>query len=126
MTKPYSEDLRIRAVAAVAEGMSRRQTAKLFRVGESSVIRWVQLHEQTGSVAARPMGGSRGTSIEGADREWLLQRITGQPDLTLEEMRHELARQRGLEVGYGSVWRFCDREKLSVKKKSARRPARQA
>ena len=28
MTKPYSEDLRIRAVEAVANGMSRRQVAK--------------------------------------------------------------------------------------------------
>ena len=126
MTKPYSEDLRVRAVEAVAEGMSRRQAAKLFKVGASSVIRWSQLREQTGSVAAKPMGGSRGTRIEGADRQWLLQRIAAQPDLTLEELREELAEQRDLEVGHGSVWRFCDREKLSVKKKSAGQSARQA
>ena len=126
MTKPYSEDLRIRAVEAVANGMSRRQVARLFKVGASSVIRWTELHEQTGGVAAKPMGGSRGTSIEGSDREWLLARIAAEPDLTLEEMRRELAEQRGLAVGHGSVWRFCDREKLSLKKKPARRPARPA
>jgi transposase len=39
MTKPYSEDLRIRAVEAVANGMSRRQVAKLYKVGASSVSR---------------------------------------------------------------------------------------
>jgi hypothetical protein len=33
MTKPYSENLRIRAVEAVANGMSHRQAARLFRVG---------------------------------------------------------------------------------------------
>ena len=33
MTKPYSEDLRIRTVEAVANGMSRRQAAKVFKVG---------------------------------------------------------------------------------------------
>ena len=126
MTKPYSEDLRIRAVEAVADGMSRRQVAKLFKVGASSVIRWTELHGQTGAVAAKPMGGSRGMSIKGSDREWLLQRIAAEPDLTLEEMRRALAEQRSLAVGHGSVWRFCDREKLSLKKKSARRPARQA
>jgi transposase len=125
MTKPYSEDLRIRAVEAVANGMSRRQVAKLFKVGASSVIRWTELHGQTGAVAAKPMGGSRGMSIKGSDREWLLQRIAAEPDLTLEEMRRALAEQRSLAVGHGSVWRFCDREKLSLKKKSARRPARQ-
>ena len=126
MTKPYSEDLRIRAVEAVANGMSRRQVAKLFKVGASSVIRWVDQHEQTGGVAAKPMGGSRGTSIDGADRVWLLRRIEAEPDLTLEEMRRELADQRKLSVGHGSVWRFCDRERLSFKKNSARRPTRQA
>ena len=126
MTKPYSEDLRIRAVEAVANGMSRRQAAKVFKVGASSVIRWSEQHDETGQVAAKPMGGSRGTRIAGADREWLLQLIAEQPDLTLEEMRAELARQRGLSVGHGSIWRFCDREKQSFKKKPTRRPARQA
>jgi putative transposase len=126
MSRPYSEDLRRRAVAAVEEGLSRRQAAEVFSVGASSVIRWAQRQEQTGSVSARPMGGSRGTRIRGADREWLLARIKAKPDLTLEEMRHELADQRGLKVGYGSVWRFCDREKQTYKKKPARRPARSA
>ena len=123
MSKPYSDDLRIRAVSAVASGLSRHKASEVFSVGVSSVIRWVQKHEQTGSVSARPMGGSRGTRIRGADREWLLARIKAKPDLTLEEMRRELADQRGLKVGYGSVWRFCDREKLTFKKKSARRSA---
>jgi putative transposase len=107
----------------VASGLSRHKASEVFSVGVSSVIRWVHKHDQTGSVSPKPMGGSRGTRIEGADREWLLERIKAQPDLTLEELRHELAEQRGLVVGYGSVWRFCDREKLTFKKKSARRPA---
>ena len=34
-------------------------------------------------------------------------------------MRRELADQRGLKVGYGSVWRFCDREKQTYKKACA-------
>lgn len=123
--KPYSEDLRIRAVEAVNSGVSRRQVAKLFKVGVSSVIRWSGQHAETGSVAAKPMGGSRGTRIEGADREWLLLRLAEQPDLTLEEMRHELA-ARGVAVGHGSVWRFCDREKQTFKKKPVRHSARQA
>jgi transposase len=62
----------------------------------------VHKHEQTGSVSAKPMGGSRGRGSK-ADREWLLKRIKAQPDLTLQELRHELAEQRGLVVGYGSV-----------------------
>jgi transposase len=124
MSKPYSDDLRLRAVAAVGSGLSRRQAAEDFSVGASSVIRWSEQHRLTGSVSAKPMGGSRGSRIAGADRQWLLARISAQPDLTLEEMRRELAEQRGLVVGYGSVWRFCDREKRTYKKNTARHPAR--
>ena len=123
MTRPYSDDLRERAVAAVSGGMSRRAAARLFRVGISSVIRWVDRHRRTGSVSPGRMGGDRGGArIVGADRDWLLSRIAAKPDLTLQEMRRELA-ERGLQVGYGTVWRFCDREKLSFKKSPVRRAA---
>jgi transposase len=126
MSKPYSDDLRRRAVAAVESGVSRRQAAEDFSVGASSVIRWSEQYRQTGSVSAKAMGGSRGSRIVDADREWLLARISAQPDLTLEEMRRELSEQRGLVVGYGTVWRFFDREKQTYKRNTARRPARSA
>jgi transposase len=126
MSRPYSNDLRARAVAAVDAGMSRHQAAKLFSVGVSSVIRWVQRHRATGSVSPKPIGGSRGYRIEGADRDWLLARIAEQPDLTLEEMRRELLAERELAASHGAVWRFCKREKLTFKKNPARRTARAA
>jgi transposase len=55
-------------------------------------------------------------------RDWLLARIGEKPDITLQELRRELG-ERGVSVGYGSVWRFVDREKLTFKKKPARRRA---
>ena len=121
--KPYSNDLRERAVAAVDEGMSCHEAAEVFKVGVSSVIRWVDQQRRTGSVSPKPMGGDRGSRIVGSDREWLLARIASAPDATLEELRRELA-EHGLSVGYGTVWRFCAREKLSFKKNSAGRSAR--
>lgn len=116
MSRPYSDDLRSRAVAAVDAGRSCHEVAKLFQVGVSSVIRWVDRQRRTGSFSPRPMGGSRGYRIEGDHRTWLLERIVAKPDLTLEEMRRELA-GRGLKVGYGTVWRFCEREQQTLKKR---------
>jgi len=116
MSRPYSDDLRSRAVAAVQAGQSCHQVAKLFSVGVSSVIRWVDRHRRTGSFSPRPIGGNRGYRIEGEHRAWLLERIAAKPDLTLEEMRRELA-ERGLAVGYGTVWRFCEREQQTLKKR---------
>ena len=122
MVRPISEDLRLRAVAAVGAGASCREAARRFGVGASSVIRWVERHRQTGSVAAKPMGGHRKHRIVDDHRGWLLARIAAEHDLTLEEMRRELA-GRGLVVGYGTVWRFCAHERLSFKKNRARHPA---
>lgn len=78
------------------------------------MIRWVDRQRRTGSFSPKPMGGARGYPIEGEHRLWLLDRIVAKPDLTLEEMRQELG-ERGLAVGYGTVWRFCEREQLTLK-----------
>ena len=120
MTKPISDDLRLRAVAAYVGGASCRAVAARFGVGEASVVRWGKLFRSTGSVSPKPIGGS--TSPLEAHRDWLLARIAASPSLTLEALRRELA-DRGVSVGYGSIWRFVDREKLTFKKKHARRRA---
>jgi len=124
MGRPYSQDLRVRAVAAVDSGRSRREVASLFGVADSTVINWVRRWRETGSVAARPMGGDRNSRLKG-ERDWLLGRIETAPDLTLEEIRAEL-RARGIVVGYGTVWRFFTAEGISLKKNRARRRARAA
>jgi transposase len=117
MGKPYSEDLRKRVVGSVEGGLSRRQAASLFEVGVSTVIRWVDHWQETGSVAAKPMGGDHRSRLTD-EREWLLARVAAEPDLTLEELRAEL-KERGVQVGYGTVWRFFEREDYTVKKNRA-------
>lgn len=124
MSKPYSEDLRERVVAAVEGGVSRRQVAGVFDVGVSTVIRWVQRFRATGSVAAKPMGGDHRSRLT-AERTWILQRIEAEPDLTVEELRGEL-KDRGIVVGHGTVCRFFAREDVTFKKKRARSRARAA
>lgn len=116
MGRPYSLDLRERAVAAVEKGgMSRRQAAAQFGVGVSTVINWVRRRRDTGSVAPGKMGGHKPRAIAGEHRAWLLQR-TREKDFTLRGLVAELA-ERGLKVDYRSVWNFVHAEKLSFKKK---------
>jgi transposase len=121
MTKPYSMDLRDRVVATVTAGQSRRAVAKLYCVGISTVVRWVQRQNSTGSCAAKPMGGVR-RAVLLSERDWLLARIAAAPDLTIRALRAELA-ARGTKVSYDAVWRFLQTERLTFKKKSARRRA---
>jgi transposase len=124
MAKPYSKDLRERVVAAVEGGLSRRQAAALFDLGISTVVLWVRRFRETGSVAAKPMGGDYRSRLTG-ERDWLLARIAQAPDLTIEEVRGEL-RAHGVIVGYGTVWRFFAREDITFKKKRAGSRARAA
>jgi transposase len=121
MGRPYSQDLRERVVGAVEGGLSRRQASKRFRVAISTVIDWVDAWRVEGRLAAKPMGGDHSSRLK-ADREWLLERVAAMPDLTLEEIRAELA-ARGRHVGYGTVWRFFASEGISFKKNRARRRA---
>ena len=124
MSRPYSEDLRLRAVAAVEGGVSRRQAAAQFSLGVSSVIRWCQLKQATGEVKAKPMGGRRASKLA-PHRDWIVARIAEEPSLAIEELRAELA-ERGVRVAHGTLWTFLDREQLTFKKNSARRRARAA
>jgi transposase len=114
MGKPYSMDLRERAVAAVVKGgMSCHQTAAQFGLGVNTVILWVRRWRETGSVAPGQMGGHKPKAIAGEYRSWLLERIKS--DFTLRGLVAELA-GRGLKVDYRSVWEFVHAEKLSFKK----------
>jgi len=122
MARPYSRDLRERVVRAVEAGLSRRRTASVFGVGIATVIDWVAVWRESGRVSAKPMGGDHNSRLKG-ERAWLLERIEAVPDLTLEEIRAELA-QRGRHVGYGTVWRFFAAEGVSFKKKSCTPPSK--
>ena len=124
MARPYSQDLRERVVRAVEDGLSRRRAAALFAVAVSTVIEWVEAWRAEGRVKAKPMGGDHSSRLKG-ERAWLLRRIEQAPDVTLQELRAELA-GRGIHVGYGTVWRFFAAEGISFKKNRARRRARAA
>ena len=125
MAKPYSQDLRDRVVRAVTTGKSRRAVAGTFGVGISTVINWVRRFQDTGSSAAKPMGGDYSSRLKG-ERAWLLARIEDENDVTLEEIRSELKAKRGIAVGYGTVWRFYAAEGISFKKNRTRGRARAA
>ena len=124
MARPYSRDLRERVVRAVESGVSRRKAAAVFGVGIATVIEWMRVWRDSGRLEAKPMGGDHNSRLK-QERAWLLERVAAAPDLTLEEIRAELA-ERGKPVGYGTVWRFFAAEDISFKKNRARQRARAA
>jgi len=122
MARPYSLDLRERAVARVLAGETVRAVAALLRVSVASVVKWSQRFRATGSAAAGPMHGHR-PKVLLPHRDWLLARIAGGQGFTLRGLVSELA-ERGLKVDYRTVWNFVHAEGLSFKKKRAAQRAR--
>ena len=122
MARPYSLDLRERVVGLVADGMSCRDVAELTNIVASTVVKWTQRQRQTGSPAAKAMGGKRPYLLE-AHGDWLLERLREKPDLTLHALRAELIEQRNVVVSCDTLWRFLKREDFSFKKKRSRQRA---
>ena len=121
MTRPYSMDLRDRAVARVLAGESVRSVAAALSVSAATVVRWSQRYRATGSAAPGKVGGHKPNLLSVFHRDWLLARTA--TDFTLRGLVAELG-ARGVKVDYVQVWRFAHAEGLSFKKKhTARRAA---
>ena len=117
MPKPYSSDLRKRAVELVdVEGASRHEAAELLGVSVSSTVRWVQRSHEDGSVEPKPHGGSV-SPLEEVSAE-ISGLIAERPDLTLVEMVAELRRRR-IRTSKSALSRFFHRHRITVKKKPA-------
>lgn len=117
MPKPYGSDLRARVIGDVASGASRREAAEHYGISPSVVVIWAQRFEATGSVAAKPSGGS--TSPLERHAEFLLGLIADKPDLTLDEIVAAMGKRR-IAGSRSGVWRFFDRRNISFKKNIVR------
>jgi putative transposase len=118
MTRPLSNDLRERVVAAVGAGESCRSVAARFGVGVSSVVKWSQRYRATGSVAPGKVGGHRKRLLE-PYRAFIVERLGQTPHLTLHGLKDELA-ALGVSVSHNAVWAFLQREGLRFKKNAVR------
>jgi transposase len=91
MARPYSNDLRERVIEDIEAGASRREAADRYELSPSVVVIWAQRCKETGSVAAKPSGGS--TSLLEEYAEFLLRLVTEQPDWTLDEIVTAMRKQ---------------------------------
>ncbi len=126
MSKALSLDLRQRTLAAVQEeGLTHREAAERFRVSAASISRWRALAAKGGEPVAGPLGGDRRSQVVEAAAETILQVFHARRDMTLLELRAELA-ERDLHFGYGTLWRFFDRRGYTRKKRLRTRPSSSA
>lgn len=121
MARAYSQDLRDRVIEA---GTSARQAAERFGIGVATAIVWVR-RAREGERSARRQGQPRRSKLDG-HRDYLLNLIGAEPDITIAEMRERLRAEAGVSASVGTIWTFLDRAGLTFKKRPHTRPSRSA
>jgi transposase len=91
----------------VKAGASCREAAAQFGVSQSAVGKWTLRFRQTGSAAAKSIGGDRLSYLD-KERDWILARLAAEPDLSPAKLHRELC-ARGIRVGYPAVKRLLRR-----------------
>jgi transposase len=115
MTRPYSEDIRERALARADAGETVRSIAEALQISPSCVTKWKNLRRDTGGLSPGKIGGHKKRVLSGANADWLRKRVRSGP-FTLRKLTRELA-ARGIKTDVRAVWTFVHAEGLSFKKK---------
>jgi len=119
MTRAYSQDLRDRVIVSVeGEGLSRREAARRYRIGEATAVRWLRAFRE-GRRSACASGGDRRSRLP-VHEAWLLGLVESEPDLTLAEIAERLLAAHAVKADAGMLSRFFTRRGISFKKKRLR------
>ena len=123
MSKALSLDLRIRALAAVAGGMTHRAAGERFGVSAASISRWRTREREQGDARPKALGGDRRSQRIDAHQGRVLAALGPEHDRTIEEVRQTLEAE-GLCFGFGTLQRFFKRHRITRKKRLPMRASR--
>ena len=117
--KQYSADLRERLLGAINAGLPLAEAARLFRVCPSTIRRWRQRQQATGTVVATPRPGR--TPRIGEDHAAALQtQVAAHHDATLAQHCARWEAEQGVRVSVATMSRAIRRLGITVKKSPAR------
>ena len=102
MGRSYSEDLRLKVLAAVDCGLSKMQAHRVFRVSRSTIDDWLHLRAEQGHVQTKPPVRCRGGALGNAcGFDEFVSRHSG---CTLSQMSRAWEEERGQKLSANT---FC-------------------
>ena len=104
----YSVDLRSRVIGYIKEGNTQEQASKIFKVGTSTITRWLTLLSETGSLEKRPLN----RKAPKFKSEKLQTYIEENPDALLKDVAEYF---NGSTTG---AFYALEREKITLKKRA--------
>jgi transposase len=121
MPGAYSADLRERVLLACEHGkLSRARIAKVFRVAESTVYRWLQTWRTEARGEAKPHAGGPAPRLDAATLGKLETIVAEANDLGLAEYAARLSERTGVAASGPTVCRALRKLGLPRKKDPAR------
>ena len=102
--KPYSQDLRERAIAALEAGTTQAEVAVQFDIHKSTLEKWWYRWRDTGSCAALPAHSGPKRKLQAAE-SILRAEVKKQPDVTLAELCERVQESKGLRVSQSMLCR---------------------
>lgn len=107
--KAYSIDLRQKIIETYEnERISQRQLARRCRVTPSFIVKLLKQYRETGKLAPTTSPG-RPRELDEAQMQRVQALVEANPDLTLDELRAEVAQQCGVMVGRPTMCRVMKR-----------------
>lgn len=113
--KPYSQDLRERAIAALAAGQTQAEVAAQFCIHKSTLEKWWYRWRDRGSCAALPVAHGPKRTLQAAE-SFLRAEVKKQPDLTLAELCERVKEAKGWVASPSMMCRELQLLKLPRKK----------
>ena len=113
--KPYSQDLRERAIRALEAGETQAKVATRFGIHKSTLEKWWYRWQATESCAALPHASGPQRTLQVCE-SFLRAEVQKHPDATLEEMCEQVAEVKGLVASPSMMCRELQLLELSRKK----------
>jgi putative transposase len=113
--KPYSQDLRERAIAALEASETQAAVAARFRLHKSTLEKWWYRWQATGSCAALPHASGPERTLQTC-QSFIRAEVKKQPDATLAELCERVAEAKGLSASPSMMCRELQLLELPQKK----------
>lgn len=103
MGKACSADLRERVVFEIEDGASRRGAAERFEVAPSTAVRLYASYQQSGSIEPKKQGRPLGSGKLGPHRDFIIDQVKREPDITMPEIAARLEAERGVKADPSNI-----------------------
>jgi transposase len=124
MPKPYSLDLRERVLEAyLADEETIEEIAVRYDVGRTTVVKWVALYRETGSVAPRETKRGPPSTVTAKQTAVLRKIIARRPDLTYDELTERWNRALGTDRHRSTTVRVVLGLGYTLKKRPSSHPS---